>query len=514
MNSHFLHVFLLAAYPFLFLFSVNIEQMRLADVAGPLLLSLLAAGMFLLVLRPVFTRKEKAALLTSFWLFHFYNYGAFKMLSSFILGAEPAGTAAPVLWLLSWLASSIWLIRTAIDLNRLHRFLNIAGTALSSLPALTIVIGLIVFAGMPSENPPPLPGIEHPASISELPDIYYIILDGYARQDVLQKLYSFDNSHFMGFLEQQGFYVASQSCANYCQSYLSISSSLNMMHLHEVAEKFIRTNSVRPLMQLIENNRVAATLKKAGYTTIAMPSGYTGTELRDFDQYLGNRYFSREFMDIFVQSTALAALKSEFFNFPELQLDSYRSNISGNIAGLAELKLPDGPAFVFAHILCPHPPFVFGRSGKKTFNDSFSHNDGSHWVGDKKRYRQEYAEQLAYLNGMVERTISNLLAKPRKCIIILQSDHGPGSQLDWENPGNTSMFERMGILNAIYYPDGDYSGLHPQTTPVNTFRRIFARLLKADLAPLEEKSYFSTMSNRFKLIDVTAQLLKRDSGQN
>ena len=30
------------------------------------------------------------------------------------------------------------------------------------------------------------------------PDIYYIILDGYARSDVMKSLFDFDNSGFLG----------------------------------------------------------------------------------------------------------------------------------------------------------------------------------------------------------------------------------------------------------------------------------------------------------------------------
>ena len=47
-----------------------------------------------------------------------------------------------------------------------------------------------------------------------LPDIYYIILDGYARADILEELYNYDNSEFLEFLEQRGFFVADQGRAN------------------------------------------------------------------------------------------------------------------------------------------------------------------------------------------------------------------------------------------------------------------------------------------------------------
>jgi hypothetical protein len=64
-----------------------------------------------------------------------------------------------------------------------------------------------------------------------MPDIYYIILDGHGRADVLAMLYNVDNSTFTNGLEQRGFKVASQSRSNYMRTIQSLSSSLNMSYL-------------------------------------------------------------------------------------------------------------------------------------------------------------------------------------------------------------------------------------------------------------------------------------------
>ena len=70
--------------------------------------------------------------------------------------------------------------------------------------------------------------------VGRRPDIYYIILDGYARSDVMSKLFGFDNEPFLKRLEQKGFYVARRSTANYCQTPLSLSSSLNAVYLNDL----------------------------------------------------------------------------------------------------------------------------------------------------------------------------------------------------------------------------------------------------------------------------------------
>ena len=70
------------------------------------------------------------------------------------------------------------------------------------------------------------------------PDIYYLILDGYARSDVMNDLFHFDNSPFLDRLELMGFFVAHGSTANYCQTPLSLSSSLNFEYLDDLGKEF------------------------------------------------------------------------------------------------------------------------------------------------------------------------------------------------------------------------------------------------------------------------------------
>jgi hypothetical protein len=60
---------------------------------------------------------------------------------------------------------------------------------------------------------------------SNRPDIYYIVLDAYGRQDVLADLYNLDNRPFLDYLEGKGFYVASESHSNYMQTVFSIPAS-------------------------------------------------------------------------------------------------------------------------------------------------------------------------------------------------------------------------------------------------------------------------------------------------
>ena len=62
----------------------------------------------------------------------------------------------------------------------------------------------------------------------------------------------------------------------------------------------------------------------------------------------------------------------------------YRAHIRQVMYSLDELGKLDAaltPKFVFAHIMCPHPPFVFSRSGESQIpEEPFSYNDGNHYI--------------------------------------------------------------------------------------------------------------------------------------
>lgn len=70
-----------------------------------------------------------------------------------------------------------------------------------------------------------------------LPDIYYLILDGYTSNKSLIDYWSFNNNSFTDFLTQSGFWIASESQTNYNMTPYSLASSLNMSYLTNIPQK-------------------------------------------------------------------------------------------------------------------------------------------------------------------------------------------------------------------------------------------------------------------------------------
>ena len=125
----------------------------------------------------------------------------------------------------------------------------------------------------------------------------------------------------------------------------------------------------------------------------------------------------------------------------------------------------------------------------------------------RDEYIARYTAQLSYINTLVLDTIDAILTNSETPpVIILQSDHGPGAYFDWESMNNTYLPERLGILNAYYFPDGIYANLYPSITPVNSFRVVLDQFFGTQLGLLEDQSYFSTFDEPYDFNEVTEEL--------
>jgi hypothetical protein len=529
---------MLAVYPILFLFSHNIGELSARVIVGPLLASLLITLTLWAMLTKIFQSVEKSALLTSLLLFLFFSYGHFEKflshLNVVIVGIWLGPTKIlSVLWLVLSIAAVYGLSKSKKEFRSLSRFLNFITTCLVLLTLFNI--GLFYFKQYRSDSSGPMPATESgkPALASaQDPDIYYIILDEYLRDDMLKEIYHFDNSPFIAELERRGFYVAKASRSNYVVTVLSISSSLNMRYINEEAYKLAAagTSNRIPMARLFEENFLARYLRSRGYQFVAMNSGYWWTRIESADVFIsgGNDEFFNQLVN-----TSILSLEQDINKrlWGKSLYDIYmthmqRRRILNVFEHLQNMPPSASPRLVFAHLVSPHPPFIFGPKGQVVlFNAKlglFTDNaagligpDGmTHDV-----FKQRFTDQVQYLNEMLLQTVDVIRRQSqRPAIIILQGDHGPRSLSDLEKSDNPArrllmLKERMCILNAYYLPGGGQEILYPTITPVNTFRLILNRYFGQNYERLSDRNYFSSGDGAryFHLYDVTDEALSAQS---
>jgi hypothetical protein len=337
-------------------------------------------------------------------------------------------------------------------------------------------------------------------SQASTPDIYYIILDGYGRADMLQTIHGFDNSMFVDALEQRGFVVASDSQSNYARTLISLSSSLNMQYLDTMSSANGDSNLWWPVKGTLQHSEVRRILQTWGYKTVFFANNTDYSDIRDGDVYEAPFPIQLDiFSGLFLRQTNSGFLAGiDQLGIAELSYDTHRRIILYAFERLPEVAAMEGPKYVFAHIVAPHPPYVFDRAGNPIdpiypFTLSVEEKTG-------------YIEQLQFINRAMLATIDGILANSEfPPIIIIQGDHGPGTLTNHDSLENSCLYERYSILNAYYLPGVDEASVPMDLSPVNSFRFIFNTYFNGDLEILPNRQYFSTSAHFYEFTDVTGQ---------
>jgi hypothetical protein len=413
---------------------------------------------------------------------------------------SPIWIIVPELALIALLAW--WLARRPKGGAVATRFLNILAAIATVMPLGQVVSAKAPTATRPERTAVPLARLARAAG--RLPDIYYIILDGYARPDVMKEQFDLDVSGFVDHLERRGFFVARNATANYAQTPLCLSSSLNGTYLDEMVRGLERDQTA--LKDFIGRNDVVATLRPLGYRFVTFATGFEPTEHPQADRYLSPRPYMTEFQRMVVDLTPARAVWPDPRQLDPFQMARERSRYL--LDRLPTVAADPRPTFTLAHLVCPHPPIVFGANGEDIGHEHESFilfNRKNHGRFEKPEvFRRGYRDQAAYVTRRVQETIDRILAEsPEPPIIIVQSDHGSELELDMESVENTNLHERMSILNAYYFPGGHYDGLYDSISPVNSFRAVFNTFFGARLPLLPDRSYFSTWPEPYQFIDVT-----------
>ena len=484
-----IHPFLFAIYPVLALLTFNISEVDSSSGYRPMLVSLLAAGLLILGSYWMLRDWRQAAFVSTIILILFYSYGHVYIL---LKGVNINGlylfrhrTLLPI-WATGGLFLFWWASRKSINFAAVTYTLNVVGVFLLILPLIQLTSFLLQSRVSQAEAEKSTSALDLKVG-NEPPDIYYIILDGYGRADVLKNEYGYDNSDFLNSLRGLGFYIADCAQSNYAQTQMSLSSALNFNYIDALSDRFMPGSDDRTgLDVLIRHSAVRESLEKAGYKTVAFATGFIATELTDADYFLApQRTLGKmnEF-EYLLMETTLARLIQDGSRFGAENSGSelFRERTLFALDRLDKLSYIERPKFVFVHLIVPHPPYVFGPTGGP-IEPSVTGTTRSEQEG--LRYRDQAIYISSRMMEIVPKLINNSTSPP---IIVIQGDHGPTV------PSRPQA--RMRNLNAYFLPGAEAS-LYPTITPVNTFRTIFNAYFGQNLELLEDVSLFSGYDDPF-----------------
>ena len=489
-----LYPLFLTAYPVLALVGININEVEPNVLWRPLILLLLGALVLLVILWFMSKDWHRAAVALAILVFLFFIYGHVYFylkkieIAGFILGRHRQMVP---LWVGMGLLGIWWAMRKLRNPQSFTPILNLISIFLLVYPSFQIISYTIrrEKTERSALEAAQTKGASLPLGYA--PDIYYIILDAYGRQDVLQEMFGFDNTPFLRSLESRGFYVADCSQSNYAQTMLSLTSSLNFDYLDSLTSSLTPDADTRaPLRALGQYNNARKFLASQGYNIVSFATNFPVSEWKNVNYYLSPPPQGMSNFEIMLAQTSAWRVPMDMTDeSPEKRSAEWYRRRTLFALDQMEKTVPDipSPKFVFAHLVIPHHPFVFGPNGEQL-------NSIEAGVPPFEEYKVKYPDQVTYINKRITAIIDLILKdSPNPPIIVIQGDHGPA-------PFDV-IERRMKNLNVYYFPDNT-EGLYPTITPVNTFRVILNKYFGQNYPILEDKAFFSEYDIPYNYVEV------------
>jgi hypothetical protein len=489
-----IHPFLFAIFPVLALLGHNITEVSIDVIERPLIIAIAGTMVLFVVSRLLLRDTIKAGLVVTFFLVLFFTYGQvynFLKANPFRLIDLARHRYLLVLYAGLFILGLVAILKMRVDTQNINLTLNLLGLFLLVYPAYQIVRYAIITPTGQSLAAKWTPQMKLASSSSQgnRPDVYYIILDGYARADVIQQGLGYDNSPFLNQLRGLGFVIATCSRSNYDSTHTSLTSSLNMEMLPTIFNWAKQQGmSLDNVWSFLIHSQVRKQFETLGYKIVAFDSGFEWTRMKDADLYLSLRttplgvQWITPFEQMLVDTT-MASVYSDwqaqaFHNkFTEVaNPHSYFINQERfKFTELPKIANIDAPTFTFAHILIPHVPFVFSPNGILSDPGYF---DGTLSAPRNAKYfREGYIDEIEYDNEQLIPILTYILKNSSTPpIIVIQGDHGFGT-------------DRFPNLNAYYLPGKGSQKIYPSITPVNTFRIIFDTYFGGTYGLLPDQSF-------------------------
>jgi hypothetical protein len=514
-----IHPVLFAAFPILALYARNLDQVPLVQILRPLGLALAGTLAVWVVLTLLTRHVRKAAAAASIIAVPFFSY-------VHILALTPLPVRLLVLPLCIAGAAALLfaVLKSRKPLLDATAVLNVTSVFLVAPSSWVIGVGFwqasragahtgehIATLSKPEAHP--ISGIKRRRELAKptaksatLPDVYYIILDAYGRADSLKMFYGYDNSPFLRELERRGFYIAGQSRANYDETPLCLSSALDLTYLDDVAKIAGPSGSLEACREMLDDNEVAFYLSRFGYRYVFIGSGVGQARVDTADVTLNDEseipMFEGEAFSLIGPHTP--------HPWEHTRYDLHRNRLMGVFNNLDTVATLPYQKFVFAHLLAPHPPFVFGAHGEAVYpQGALSFADGS-WLLDqitREQYIERYIAQLRYVNARTLEAVDAILKQSRRPpIIVIQGDHGSRMNLNWDSLEKTDVREPFSILNAYLVPKKVRADLYDTISPVNSFRILLDDVFGAKFRRLPDRSFYSTADQPFGFTEVTGLL--------
>lgn len=460
--------FILSLIPIVLIYSNNALEISFESLFFPIIFIFFIIFISIIILRIVIKNLDKISLILSLSVVLFFNVENVRLwLDSLDLGLIQAHHLTLLLYITIFCIGMIFIYKIR-DAKKPTKIIVIT----SAVILISFFPNFIIYSENDMDSMSEF-GVGYDLKFNEKPDIYLILLDGYAGNDSLKDDFMFDNSKFLNELQKRDFIVADNIFSNYFWTVFAMSSILNMNYTHDFEEH--STNDQVFYESLFSRNLIMSIFRDNEYETLYIDGGGPWREMYVADEVLCRTTDSRMIQTLIETS----AMKFIYGGFTSRSWDEIRECAFNELEEVSQKS--DKPKFVYAHIRSPHPPYTIDDAGK------FIAFEASN---DEKELNERYVNQLKYTNEKINQVLSKLLSFEEKPIIILISDHGMHNKVDFDHKAKEDLIQSHSNFGAYYLPGVSMTDKYKDATPVNVFRLILNDYFEGNFERLEEKAFF------------------------
>ncbi len=284
------------------------------------------------------------------------------------------------------------------------------------------------------------------------PDVYLIILDGYAGQSQLSADFSYDNKAFLDTLQDLKFHVVPKSKSNYTGTVFSIASLLNFEYL-EMNDFSITDRNLNYCYKKIAQNKAVDFFQNQGYE-------FVNNSIFDIGNTpsISKKTFLTSGVDLISSQTLFARIRRDLYNnflinhmegsqqYKDFVFRDFKNNELLYNKLLETVEMPSrNPKFVYTHLMMPHFPYYYKENGIL--------NELPDLRYDQLSRKDLYLSYLKYCNTKILYLVNHILKESdTEPVILLLSDHG------YRHSSNSELY--FSNLAAVHFPNGSYSSYH------------------------------------------------------
>jgi hypothetical protein len=374
-------------------------------------------------------------------------------------------------------------------LNKFSRYLNVLMTVLVIMESGKALVNLVqitrnknlIYSATPINKQYSSPNIPD----SSKPDIYLFVFDGYTNNNTLKTVWGFNNDSITNWLSDKGFYIVSNSRANYDFTTFSVSSTFNMNYIDLAkGNTDISPSQALQSVRSISNNETFSLLQRENYTIhffapFDNPSENNGL-LHEFGDFSVKKLYNHtlpkriqhDILWNFRQLLPAQKASGSDYNNYEKRVEDVHQTVN-NILSTVNPNPARKPQFVYGHLMTTHQPHLFHADGTPRSTQDI--------LATADNLFNTYTQQVIYTNKIIQDLVTGILKNNKKnTVIIIEGDHGFREIPDHNHQYNFPNF------NAIYFSGKSHTQLYDSMSPVNTFRVFFNQYFNQNLPLLKD----------------------------